>query len=348
MKSHESKTRSLINKLVIGTAVLAIAAGLIYFVAYLVYASGHEDTNDAQVESYIIPVSARASGFIKNVRFEEYQLVRQGDTLVILDDREYVQKVKEAEALLEDTRAQQQILEASIKSAQSAALMNKDQINSAQAVLKQQEQDLKRLTHLYRDNAATLSDFEKAQTQYDVSKSNYSAAVNGLKTSDSRIAELKAKYNSLFAAQKRGEALLDLARLQLSYTVITSPYNGHTGRKKILDGQQVQLGQPLVSIVSTDLKWVTANFKETQIHGMYVGQPVAIKADADPSKTYLGKIDAISETTGSKFSLLPTDNSVGNFVKVIQRVPVRILFNDSDVKGLKAGMNVKVVVDKSK
>lgn len=348
MKSQQNKTRGLINKLVVGTAILAIAVTLIYFVAYLVYSSDHEDTNDAQVESYITPVSARASGFIKEVRFDEYQLVKQGDTLVVLDDREYTQKVKEAEALLEDARAQQQILETSIRSAQTAALINKDQINSAQAMLKQQEQDLKRITNLYHDNAATLSDLEKAQTQHDVSKSNYSSAINGWKTSESKIAELQAKYNSLFAAQKRAAALLDLARLQLSYTVITSPYNGHTGRKKILDGQQVQLGQPLVSIVSTDLKWVTANFKETQIQGMRVGQPVAIKADANPSKTYRGKIDAISESTGSKFSLLPADNSAGNFVKVIQRVPVRILFNDEDVEDLKAGMNVKVVVDKSK
>jgi membrane fusion protein (multidrug efflux system) len=160
------------------------------------------------------------------------------------------------------------------------------------------------------------------------------------------VQELQARHNSHFAARKRAEALLDLARLNLSYTVITSPYSGFTGRKNILEGQQVQAGQPLVSVVNTNDKWVIANFKETQVSGMYVGQPVEIEADAIADKIFQGKIEAISASTGSKFSLLPADNSTGNFVKIVQRVPVKIVFNDREVNELKAGMNVKVTVKK--
>ncbi len=335
------------NGLTLTLALLVAGAALFYLVRYFVNTGKYEDTNDAQVDSYINPVSARAGGFIKTVLFNEHQPVKQGDTLVILDNREYLQRVKEAEAMLEDTRAQQEILDAAIRSAQTATLVNRDQINSAKARLWQQEQDVKRFRNLLKEEAVTLSDFEQVQTRYDVSQSDYSAALNSLKTGDSKVQELQSRYNSLFAARKRAEVLLDLARLNLGYTVIKSPYNGYTGRKNILEGQQVQAGQPLVSIVSTNNKWVIANFKETQVDGMYVGQPVQIEADAISGKIYNGKIEAISASTGSKYSLLPADNSTGNFVKIIQRVPVKIVFTDDDVEALKAGMNVKIRVMKT-
>ncbi|WP_207515673.1 HlyD family secretion protein [Longitalea luteola] len=348
MENKKKPKRGFMNWLTVGIALVVIVIALIYFIKYIIYTKYYEDTNDAQVESFINPVSARAGGFIKKVLFEEHQQVKQGDTLVILDDREYVQKVKEAESMLEDTRAQQQILDAAIRSVKTATLINRDQINSAKARLWQQEQDVKRFTNLLKADAVTLADFEQVQTRYEVSKSDYNAAINSLKTGDSKVQELQAKYNSLFAARKRAAALLDLAKLNLGYTVITSPYNGFTGRKTILEGQQVQAGQPLVSVVNTNDKWVIANFKETQVNGMYAGQPVQIEADAIPGKTYSGKIEAISASTGSKFSLLPADNSTGNFVKIIQRVPVKIIFDKGDLSALKAGMNVKVTVKTAK
>lgn len=346
MEKKKDKRQGLTNWLTIGVALTVVAIALFYFVRYLKDVREYETTNDAQVDAYINPVSARAGGFIKKVLFNEHEEVRQGDTLVILDNSEYLQKVKEAEAILEDTRAQQEILDAGIKSAQASTLVNRDQINSAKARLWQQEQDVKRYKNLLDDEAVTLADYESVQTKYDVSRSDYSAAINSLKTGDSKVRELQSRYSSLFAARKRAEALLDLARLNLGYTVITSPYNGYTGRKNILEGQQVQAGQPLVSIVNTNDKWVIANFKETQVTEMYIGQPVQVEADAIPGKLFNAHIEAISASTGSRISLLPADNSTGNFVKIIQRVPVKIIFNDPDVEELKAGMNVKVTVKK--
>ena len=347
METKKNKKRGLMNWITMGVALTVVTIALFYFVRYLSDARDYEATNDAQVDAYINPVSARAGGFIKEVLFNEHEEVKQGDTLVILDNSEYLQKVKEAEAILEDTRAQQLILDAGIKSAQAATLVNQDHINSAKARLWQQEQDVKRFSNLLKEEAVTLADYESVQTKYDVSKSDYSAAINSLKTGDSKVRELQSRYNSLFAARKRAEALLDLARLNLGYTIITSPYSGYTGRKNILEGQQVQAGQPLVSIVNTSNKWVIANFKETQVTGMYIGQPVQVEADAIPGRIFQGEIEAISASTGSKISLLPADNSTGNFVKIIQRVPVKITFSDTDVEDLKAGMNVKVTVKKA-
>ncbi|MCS3801192.1 membrane fusion protein (multidrug efflux system) [Chitinophagaceae bacterium OAS944] len=347
METKKKKSTGFMNKLTVWVAVLVVFVALAYLFKYLIDAGDYEETNDAQVESFINPVSARAGGFIKDVLFNEHQKINRGDTLVVLDDREYIQKVKEAESLLEDTKAQQVILEAGIRSAQTSTLVNQDQINAAQARLWQQEQDVKRFKNLLNNEAVTLADYELVQTKYDVSKSDYSAALNSLKTGNSKVLELQARYNSLFAARKRAEALLELAKLNLSYTVITSPYSGFTGRKNILEGQQVQAGQPLVSVVNTNDKWVIANFKETQVSGMYIGQPVQIEADAIAGKIFHGKIEAISASTGSKFSLLPADNSTGNFVKIVQRVPVKIVFGEHSVDELKAGMNVKVTVKKA-
>lgn len=330
--------------LVLAMAVIVIA--IFYFANYFIRQQHYEETNDAQVESYINPVSARISGYIKEVKFEEHQLVKQGDTLVLIDDKEYKAKVEEAEAAVEDSRAQVSVLDASIQSAEVGTLVNKDQIDGAKARLVQQTQDIKRYKNLVKEEAATGSDLDLVQSHYDVSVSDFNAAQNSLKTSYARIRELKSHRALLAADLKRKTAELDLARINMSYTVIRAPYAGRLGRKTILEGQQVQVGQPLVSIVNEKEKWVTANFKETQIYGMYVGQPVDIEVDAIDDKVYHGIIEAISASTGAKFSLLPPDNATGNFVKIVQRIPVKIRFTSTDITPVKAGMNVFVSVKK--
>jgi membrane fusion protein (multidrug efflux system) len=332
-------------------SVFALLIGLgaaIWITYYYVQSTGHEQTNDAQVESYINPVSARASGYITKVFFEEHQDINIGDTLLVLDSREYASKVHEAEAVLEDAYAQIQVLDAGIRVAESAIAVGRNQTASAKARLWQQKQDNLRYEKLLRDEAVTGQEFEQVKTRYDVAQSDYYATENTVLSSQSRVAELKSRKALLHADIKRKKAILELAKINLSYTVVTSPYKGRTGRKQILEGQQVQVGQPLVSIVNENEKWVTANFKETQVNGMYTGQPVTISVDAIPGVSYPGKIAAISASTGSKFSLLPADNSTGNFVKVIQRIPVKITFNDKHIEGVKSGMNVTVTVQNRK
>ena len=327
-------------------ALLVVIAGIYYFTEYFLRDKHFLETNDAQVESYINPISARTGGYIKKVLFEEHQLVKAGDTLVILDDRENRQRVTEAEAAVDDSRAQLSVLEAGISSAQTATLVNKDQIDGAKARLVLQQADIKRYKSLMKEEAVTGSDLESVQSRYDVALSDYSAAENNLKTSNARIVELKSRRALLTADLKRKMAELELARINLGYTTIVAPYTGRMGKKTILEGQQIQPGQPLVSIVNEKEKWVTANFKETQVYGMYIGQPAEIRVDAIDDKVYQGTIEAISASTGAKFSLLPPDNSTGNFVKIVQRIPVKIRFTSSDISPVKAGMNVLVSVKK--
>jgi membrane fusion protein (multidrug efflux system) len=210
----------------------------------------------------------------------------------------------------------------------------------------QQQQDINRYTNLVKEEAATGAELEQIKARYDVAESDYSAAQNSLKTNLARIAELKTHFALLQADIKRKEAALELARLNLSYTVIRAPYAGRLGRKNILEGQQIQPGQPLVSIINEGVKWITANYKETQVDGMYVGQPVEIRIDAIADRVFNGKITAIAGSTGARFSLLPPDNSTGNFVKIIQRVPVKIEFLGKDAESVLPGMNVIVAVKK--
>lgn len=327
-------------------AIIVVIGAMIYFANYFLTGSKYLETNDAQVESYINPVSARAGGYIKQVKFDEHQVVKQGDTLVVIDDREYREHVTEAEAAVDDANAQLVVLSASITSAETGTLVNKDQIDGAKARLVQQHADIMRYKNLIKEEAITGSDLEVVQSHYDVSLSDYNATQNSLKTSYAKIAELRSRKALLIADLKRKKALLHLSHINLEYTVIRAPYAGKMGRKTIQEGQQIQAGQPLVSIVDEKEKWITANFKETQVYGMYVGQPVDIRVDAIDDKVYHGQIEAISASTGAKFSLLPPDNATGNFVKIVQRVPVKIKFTSTDIEPVKAGMNVLVSVKK--
>lgn len=348
MAPNNTQTKSKTS----GIIMTVIAAGVviwagIYFFGFFSRESHFEETNDAQVEAYINPISARAAGYIARINFEENQLVRAGDTLVILDTREYANKVEEAEAALDDSHAQLTVLNASIAASEVATSVNKDQISAAQARLTQQEQDIHRYDHLLDEEAATRQEYEVVKARYDVAQSEFNASRNTLKTSFSRIDELKSRKALLEADLKRKTAQLDFARINLGYTVITAPYAGRLGRKTIQEGQQIQAGQPLVSIINEQEKWVTANFKETQMGAMFVGKAVTIELDAMPGKTFDGKIVSVSEATGAKFSLLPPDNATGNFVKIVQRVPVKIEFTGAGLENVKAGMSAVVAVKKS-
>ncbi len=344
MKTTKTSNVSLANRAYLFIAIAVIATALVYFSIHIAANLNSIQTNDAQVDAYINPVSARAGGFIKEVCFEEHQLVKRGDTLVILEDQEYQQKLNEANAFMEDSEAQLEVLEASIHAAETGTLVNRDQIQAAKARLVQQQSEIRRYKNLIKEEAVTGADLESVQARYDVALSDFHAAQSGLKTGLAKVEELKSRKALLNADLKKKEALLALARINIAYTIIKAPYAGRMGRKTILEGQQIQPGQPLVSIVNEHKKWITANFKETQMENMRVGQLVNIEIDAISKKIYKGRIQAISASTGAKFSLLPPDNSTGNFVKIVQRVPVRISFDEQDIEEVKSGMNATVSV----
>jgi len=342
MSTRSKKFNILFNSVV----VIIIAVTVIFFGRYLLHSSNYEETNDAQIEAYINPISARVGGYIQKINFEEHTPVKAGDTLVIIDNREYLTKVMEAEAALEDVKARLVVLDAQINTAQTGTYVNKDMIAAAKAKFTEKQQDLKRYKNLLKEEAATLQQYEEVKAKYDVTESEYNASRNNLKTTGSKIKELQASHGLLKAEMKQKEALLQFAKINLAYTVITAPYSGVLGRKTIQEGQQIQAGQSLVPIINEGQKWVTANFKETQIHDMHNGQEAEIHIDGFEDQVYHGTIEAIAGSTGSKFSLLPADNSTGNFVKITQRIPVKIRINEKDLSALRAGMNVIVSVKK--
>lgn len=310
-----------------------------YFWRYLDY----EITNDAYVDQYIAPINIRVAGYIQDVRFREHQYVHKGDTLLLLDDREYKIRVKEAEAALLDAEGSKDVLHSGIQTTQANIAVQEANIAEAKARLWQSEQDYHRYARLLQDESVAPQQFEQVKATFEAAQARYDALVQQREAVVSQHTEATKRQTSADANILRQEAALDIARLNLGYTVITAPYDGYMGRRTLEPGQYVSAGQTLSYIVRSRDKWITANYRETQITNIYIGQEVRIRVDAIEGRTFTGRVSAISEATGSKYSLVPTDNSAGNFVKVQQRIPVRIDLvdvSDEDMAQLRAGMMV--------
>jgi membrane fusion protein (multidrug efflux system) len=271
MKKKYTLTDRLITRITGWMSAVIIIALAIWGIITLWGYYKYEQTNNAQIEEYVNPVISRAGGFITAVKFEENQHVAKGDTLLIIDNREYILQQEQTEAALQKAKAQLQVLK---------------------------------------------SKAEKAIVLADIDRLN---------------------------------ALLNRHKLDISYTVITAPYNGRMGRRTVEAGQMINAGETLAFIVNNETdKWVVANFKETQVAHMHTGDPVKLIADAYPDREFKGTIISFSPATGSRFSLLPPDNATGNFVKIVQRIPVRIRIegNRKELDILKVGMNVNVYIPK--
>nr|WP_199075163.1 HlyD family secretion protein [Pedobacter sp. ASV19] len=310
----------------------------------------NEETNDAQVEEYINPVTSRVTGYIREIKYEENQDVKKGDTLLVIDNSEYKLGEQEAEAALLNAQAQIKVMESNEQTTSKIASVSQSQIASAKAKLLKQQQDYDRYSKLFKVESATLQQLENSKAALDVANAEYKSALNSYEASVSKVNDIKSQKDVYLAEIKRREALLKRNKLDVGYTVITAPYNGKMGRRTIQEGQLIQAGQTLAFIVDQEAgKWVIANFKETQIAGMHLNGRVTIETDAFPGEKFEGRIVSLSPATGARFSLLPPDNSTGNFVKVVQRIPVKIKLTDpaSVTDKLRAGMNANVVIAKN-
>ena len=340
-KLKKSRTRNIVLNLI---CPLLAGSGLWWTVDYFWRYINYEVTNDAFIDQYVAPLNIRVSGYIREVRFKEHQYVRRGDTLLILDNREYRIKVKEAEAALLDAHGSQDVLHSGIETSQTNIAVQEANIAEAKANLWQLEQDYHRFERLLKEESVPQQQYEQTKAAYEAAQARYQALLEQKRAAQSQYSETSKRTVSAEAAIMQREADLDLARLNLSYTVRTAPYDGYMGRSTLEPGQYVSAGQTISYLVRNTDKWVTANYKETQIRHIYIGQKVRIKVDALPGRLFHGRVTAISEATGSKYSLVPTDNSAGNFVKVQQRIPVRIDLEEvspDDIAHLRAGMMVE-------
>ena len=343
MRYRRLKKRKRRNIILNSVCLLIACSGLAWTINYFWRYINYEITNDAFVDQYIAPVNVRVAGYIREVRFKEHQYVHRGDTLVTLDDREYRIRQKEARAALLDAQGSEGVLHSSIEASHTRIAQQEANIAEAKALLWQAEQDFYRYERLLQEESVPQQQYEQAKANYEAAQARYEALLMQRQAAQSQYSEVSKRKVNTEAGILRAEAALDLADLNLSYTVVTAPYDGYMGRRTLEPGQYVSGGQTLSYLVRQTDKWITANYRETQIANIYIGQPVRIKVDGLPGKVFHGHVTAISEATGSKYSLIPTDNSAGNFVKVQQRIPVRIDLDDvapEDMSQLRAGMMV--------
>ncbi|HVS97627.1 MAG TPA: HlyD family secretion protein [Puia sp.] len=325
---------------------VVLVGGLIFGIKEYIYYSKHETTDDAQVDADISPVVARVTGYVKDIRFVDNQFVHAGDTLVVLDDRDYQVKLQQALAALSSTKQTVDVSQQQVSEARTSIATAQANVEAAKVAVWKANADFERYQNLYNDHAITKAQYDDAKAAKESAEAALNIAQTQVPTQHRRVDVSQRQVGATSSTLATRQADVDYARLQLSYTVITAPASGIVSKRNIQLGQLVQSGQTLFAIVNASSIYVTANFKETQMEPLKIGQKVDISVDAYPDSTFHGQVESFSGATGAKFSLLPPDNATGNFVKVVQRVPVRIkLESDSSAMHLlRPGMSVDVVV----
>jgi membrane fusion protein (multidrug efflux system) len=328
-------------------AILFLIAGVAWMASILFDFGKGVQTNNAQVDADIVAVTAHVTAYIKDIRFDRYERVHAGDTLVLLDDHELAIKVMQAEADLEISKANLLAIEQALVTSKSSLASTEARMKGNAANLDKAEKNYRRFENMYRDSAVTLNQFDQVTAQLKSEQAYLEAMKSDVATGRSVAGQNEINIESAKATVKRKEADLAYAQLQLSYTIILAPADGIVGERTIQKGELVNANQVLVEIVGQQKKWVTANFKETQLEDIKVGQAVDIRIDALGGNAFEGKITDLSPATGARFSMVAPDNSTGNFVKITQRVPVRIDFTATaeKLKDVRPGMNVTVEVE---
>ncbi|WP_245891711.1 HlyD family secretion protein [Flavobacterium faecale] len=339
-KKRANRYFHIFVRLVAGSLVVG---GIVMGIWFYVYDSSHEDTNDAQVEQYVTPIMSRITGYVAEVRYEENQFVHKGDTLVVFDDREFRAKYDLSLAEVQNARENTIVAMKNVRTSEGNSAISEAQLLAAKTTVWKSKLEFDRYQSLVNEDAATVQQLEKVKADYEVSLAHFQEMKDRIHLVNLSSAQAAANVPSTHSMIASKEALVDNAKLFLSYTIITAPYDGWVGKRTTQPGQLIKEGQTLVSIVSKE-KWITANFKETQLQYLKVGQEVKIIADADDDRAYKGIISSLSPASGARFSLLPPDNATGNFVKIEQRIPVKIKIDEdmAAVEFLRAGMNITV------
>lgn len=336
------KMKKLVFKII---TIVFLGVLLIWFISESFQWPGIEYTNNAQVRQQVLPVHSRIQGYIRKIYFTDFQHVKKGDTLLVIDDSELQLQREKAFGSYMKALAEQRTMEAVVKTAESNIAVSDAVAEEARIQLAYNKTDMQRYTELISQNAVTSQQYETVKTTYESSLVRYRQLKQQCNSTKMIFLEQSARTAQVESEVSIAKSALDLADLNLSYTVIVSPVDGETGRKEIETGQLIQYGQLVVNIIKEKDLWVSANFRESQISGLYVGQPVDIHVDAYGDIEYKGIVESVSMATGTIFSLLPQDYSSGNFVKIEQRIPVKIRFSESNSQSnldkLKAGMNVE-------
>lgn len=336
----------------IGRNIVVIAiilVGLGWVCSRFIHLGRVEYTDNAQIRRNIIPINSRVQGYIQKVCFDDFQFVHKGDTLVVIESSEYRLKVVQAKANYQKALMENSAMETVISTTANNLTVSDANIEELRIRLNQAKTDFHRYEQLYAQKAVTRQQYDNVKADYEATRAKYDMLVRQKRSTslvkDEQTQRLEQNQTNIEVAQ----AAQHLAERNLSYTVIVAPCNGVTSKRAIQEGQLIQPGQTLLSVVDHDSVWVIANYKETQTRHIDEGMPVDTEVDAVPGITYQGRVATLSSATGAQYSIIPQDNSAGNFVKVEQRIPIKIVFTGEnrreDMDRLRSGMNVECEVN---
>lgn len=342
--NHTPKKKRSPLRLIIIVLVLLVAG--YYGYTKISYALRHESTDNAQVETQLIPVLPRVAGYVKSIVVKDYDSVKAGQLLVELDDAELQSQLLQLEADYQAAQADLSNAKAALNNALVSLRVNKGDIDINQVKLEKAQKDYTRNKNLFAEAAVTQKQLDDTRYDYETLVKELDNSHNDLASAESHISVLQAAVQKAAANIEVRKAQIDQQKLKLSYTKIYAPQAGKIGKKNISEGQYVQAGAPLFTIVNDTTYWIVANFKENQITRLHPGMAVDIEVDAYPDLKLKGSVESLSDATGARFALLPPDNASGNFVKVTQRVPVKIAISDMTQykEVLRAGLSVFVSV----
>jgi membrane fusion protein (multidrug efflux system) len=332
----------------LGILVIAAAVAILFASRWDSWVGAHvaQTTDDAYVKGDLTPLSAKVDGYLRKVPVNDFQHVKANELLVEIEDDDYKARVDQAEADVA-------VAEAAIENLKSRKAQQHAQIAEAQSAITATQADVERTRleeirqrDLVASTYGTRQRLEQATADEKRFQATLARARDELESQRSQMAVLDTQELQLRADLKSKQAVLALARITLGYTRIVSPVDGMVGERGVRTGQYVRPGVQVISVVPLDTVWVVANFKETQLTRMKQGQDVEFEADSYPGVAFHGKVESISGATGARFALLPPDNSTGNFVKVTQRVPVKIVLSEAPDAGhpLRPGMSVDASV----
>jgi len=339
LQNTKNKKRKKIALIILVTFIIMGAVSIFF---YLRYKATHITTDDAFVEGRIHTIASKVQGTVKNISVKDNQFVKKGELLLEIDPVDYDVKVKEASSKFRAERSKLLEIEAKIETSkkqlselQRSIEVEKANLELQEANLKQADIDLKRSENLYKKDAIPKERYEKTRTDYEVAAARVKAASEQLQYAKMAVETQKAiikqseaaKISQLSIANER-EAALRAEELNFGYTKIRAPSDGYVTKKSVEIGNQIQDSQPLMAIVPLDDIWIIANYKEIQLEKVRLGQEVKIKVDTYPGKEFSGKVESIMAGTGAVFSLFPPENATGSYIKVVQRIPVKIVLDE--------------------
>ncbi|NUG11937.1 HlyD family secretion protein [Acinetobacter seifertii] len=337
------QSRKKITWGVFSILLLFLVAGIVYY--FFVYRF-YQSTDNAYVQADVTWVMPKISGEVMELLINDNQVVKKGETLAVLDHRDYQARYDQAHSVVSLKEAALGVQQQNEKSAKSSIAEANSGVVAAQADLTRLRKEFERYQDLLKDGVITRQNFEGVQSQYLTAQAQLSKAQAAVNAAEAQLGSLQASREQLLADIQSANANLNLYQVDLASSKVVSPVSGKIGSLAIQKGSRVSPQTRLMAIIPENSLYVQANFKETQIEKMHVGQKVKLKLDAYPSLTYTGKIESFSPASGATFSLMPPDNATGNFNKVVQRIPVRIAIDSSPhIDLIKPGMSVSATVD---